>query len=173
VTAVGIVRQRDGRRAVSVLPPLARVDPGQLLALAALVAPAPAVRVSPWRTLTVVDVPAADADGLAYELRGLGFILSGATGWAGLSACAGLGACARARADVRAAATLRAPRRDESSPLEHWSGCERRCGEPPAAGVTVVATPEGMRVMRGVDESRTVASALAALELLGTPGARA
>ena len=167
--AVGVVRQRDGRAAVSALPPLARFDPGQLRRLAGLVAPGAAVRLAPWRTLTFVDVPAEDAGGLARELRELGLILSGASGWAGLSACAGLGACSRARADVRAAATLRAPRRDETSPLEHWSACERRCGEPVGAPMTVVVTPGGLLVTRGADDSRAVATTAAAIELLSTP----
>jgi sulfite reductase beta subunit-like hemoprotein len=163
---LGVSPQRDGRAAVTALAPLARLDPGQLRALADLLPLAATARLSPWRTLTVVDVPAADVDGLARELQGVGFVISGATGWAGLSACSGLGACARARADVRAAATLRAARRDGSSPREHWSGCERRCGEPRDAGVTVVATPAGLVV----DDARTVASIAAAAELLSAPG---
>jgi precorrin-3B synthase len=163
--AVGVVAQRDGRAAVSALPPLARLDPEQLHALAGLLAPQAAVRLSPWRTLTFVDVPASDAGGLADELGALGLVLSDAAGWVGLSACSGLGACARARADVRAAATLRAARRDGASPREHWSGCERRCGEPRDAGVTVVAMPEGLVV----NDSHTVPGAAAAVELLSAP----
>jgi hypothetical protein len=36
--------------------------------------------------------------------------------------------------------------RDESSPLEHWSACERRCGEPPNAGIRMVAREDGLMV---------------------------
>jgi sulfite reductase beta subunit-like hemoprotein len=157
-----VVAQRDGRAAVSALPPLARLSPGQLGALADLLAPSAAVRLSPWRTLSFVDVATADAGGLARELRELELIVSGGSGWVGLSACSGLGACARARADVRAAATLRAAVRDDASPREHWSGCERRCGEPPDAGVRVVATPAGL-VVNG---SRTVADVADAVGLV-------
>ena len=138
---LGVIRQRDGRAAVAALPPLARLDPEQLRGLAVLVGAA-AARMSPSRTLTLVDVPAADADGLACSLQELGLVLTAASGWAGLSACAGLGACARARVDVRAAAVRRAQRRGGAAPTEHWSGCERRCGEPPDVSIRFVADVE-------------------------------
>jgi len=108
------------------------------------------VRVSPWRTLTFVDVPdASAAPGLLDDLKDIGLVASDASGWAGLSACAGLGACARALVDVRAAAAERALVRDETSPTEHWSGCERRCGEPPDAGIRMVARADGEVVSVG------------------------
>ena len=101
------------------------------------------MRVSPWRTLTFVDVPESAATGLLDELQALGLVASDASGSAGLSACAGLGACARALVDVRARATERAAVRDATSPTEHWSGCERRCGEPADAALRFVATERG------------------------------
>jgi precorrin-3B synthase len=132
--------QRDGRLALAALPPLARLGHAQLERLAELSrALGAGVRVAPWRTLTFVDVPAAAAGWLAGELRDAGLIVREPSGWAGLSACAGLGACARAHVDVRAAAAARAAMRGESSPSEHWSGCERRCGEPPDVTVRFVA----------------------------------
>ena len=166
LTAVGIIRQRDGGAAVAALPPLARLDPPQLRALAELVAPGAAIRISPRRTLTFVDTPPADAAELVDALEALGMILSGESGWAGLSACAGLGACARARVDVRVAAALRARQRSDRSPLEHWSGCERRCGEPADASVTVVSTPSGLLVTGAPGEPCTVATPTAAVERL-------
>ncbi len=152
---LGVSTQRDGLVAVTVLPPLARLGRAQLLRLADLAsapgvsdtpeaAPAAGVRVSPWRTLTFVDVPPSAAAGLRDELQALGLAASDASGWAGLSACAGLGACARALVDVRARAAERAAERDESSPTEHWSGCERRCGEPADAALRFVATERGV-----------------------------
>ena len=161
--ALGVLAQRDGRVAVSALPPLGRLDPEQLGALAGLLAPGGAARLSPWRTLTFVDVEEADARGVLRALRQLGLVVSEGSGWAGLSACSGLGACARARADVRAAAALRAEERDDASPREHWSGCERRCGEPRDAGVTVVATADGL-VVNGSGIAADIADAA---ELVG------
>jgi precorrin-3B synthase len=140
---LGLSVQRDGLFAVAVLPPLARLGRAQLMRLAQLSrALGVGVRVAPWRTLTFVDVPASAAVALLDDLQDMGLVASDASGWAGLSACAGLGACARARTDVRAAATRRAVVRDGTSPVEHWSGCERHCGEPPDAVIRVVAREE-------------------------------
>ncbi len=150
---LGIKLQRDGLFAVAVLPPLARLGRDQLARLAELsLALDVGVRVSPWRTLTFVDVPASAASGLLDDLQGIGLLASDASGWAGLSACAGLGACARALVDVRAAAAERALVRDETSPKEHWSGCERRCGEPPDAGIRMVARADGAVVSVGMSD---------------------
>ncbi|HEV3046838.1 MAG TPA: hypothetical protein VGY13_05700 [Solirubrobacteraceae bacterium] len=151
---LGAQVQRDGLFAVAVLPPLARLGAAQLARLATFadaldggatakdgpggagMAPGRTarVRLSPWRTLTFVDVPAAAVSWLPGELEALGLVGADASGWLGLSACAGLGACARAGADVRAAAAGRAlARAGAVAPAEHWSGCERRCGRPAGA----------------------------------------
>jgi len=155
---LGVHIQRDGLFAIAVLPPLARLGREQLLCLAELVEHAAleecgelpnvfdvGARVSPWRTLTVVDIPAFAVATVLDELQRIGLVASDASGWAGLSACAGLGACARALVDVRAEATARAVLRDASSPTEHWSGCERRCGEPADVGIRFVAGVEPLK----------------------------
>jgi sulfite reductase beta subunit-like hemoprotein len=150
VRRLGLSVQRDGLFAAAVLPPLARLGRGQLVRLAELSrALGVGLRVSPWRTLTLVDVPGSAATGLLDGLQEIGLIASDSSGWAGLSACAGLGACSRALVDVRAAAAERALVRDETSPTEHWSGCERRCGEPPNAGIRMVARANGVVVSVG------------------------
>ena len=56
---LGLVDQADGRCAVTVLPPLARLDLGMLDVLVAL--GHDDVRASTRRTLSFVDVPADDA----------------------------------------------------------------------------------------------------------------
>jgi precorrin-3B synthase len=180
---LGLRIQRDGRFAVAVLPPLARLDGARLTRLAELARGLGSgagndacVRVSPWRTLTFVDAPASVASQLLAKLQGMGLIGSDASGWSGLSACAGMGACAKALADVRAAAVVRALVREPSSPLEHWSGCERRCGEPADAGVLVVAGEHGLTVRRGdrvVGCEHDVRTTAAALELLDRERVRA
>ena len=176
---LGASVQRDGLFAVTVLPALARLGREELMRLAELARALDVgagsdarVRVSPWRTLTFVDVPASGTGALLDELQELGLVACAASGWSGLSACAGLGACARARADVRAAAAQRALARTSGSPVEHWSGCERRCGEPASAGVRVVAAEHGLTVSHDGDEHH-VATTATALELLHGENVRA
>lgn len=136
---LGAFTQSDGKLAQTALVPLGRLDAAQLRGLAELERE---VRVSPWRTVTVVD---ADA-GHAAALRDLGLVLDPRSGWRGLTACAGTGACPRARLDVRAAARARAARRRPGDPVEHWSACPRRCGAPRGEAATVTWTERGVHV---------------------------
>ena len=97
------------------------------------------LRLAPNRTLTLLDVDPAAAPALRESLASLGLVVVPDSGWEGLSACAGMGACAKAELDVRAAAAERAEQRGPGDPTEHWSACERRCGEP--AGVSLPVYP--------------------------------
>ena len=126
---LGRLTQADGRRAVTVLPPLGRLDPAMLDALLAL--GHPDVRAS---TAPDAELRRRSRERRARLLDGLataGFVVSEDSGWWGLTACSGLGACARARLDVRALAAERATRRRPGAAPEHWSACERGCGRPP------------------------------------------
>ena len=131
---LGVLRQRDSRVALTVMPQLGRVDAIILRALADM---SDDVRLSVARTLTLVDVDPADAPETLCRLEALGLIADSASGWVGLTACAGRGACSRARFDVRAAASRRAAERPPAAPAEHWAGCERNCGRP--AGAMVIS----------------------------------
>lgn len=141
--APGRRRQRDGRFSVTALVPLGRLERGVLSELAQLGVGA---RISPWRMLTVLDLPSARVAAVEAGLAQLGLIVVAGSGWIGLSACAGLGACAKARVDVRAAAALRAEARGPEAPPEHWSACERCCGEPAGVALSVTAADDGLRV---------------------------
>lgn len=143
--APGSAAQADGRVAVTALPPLGRLDPDALDALAAL---AGEVRLSVARTLSLVDLDGSREREVLGALEGLGLVVAPASGWEGLSACAGMGACRKAKLDVRAAATRRAAERGADDPIEHWSACERRCGEPADVSVAVFAGAAGLTIER-------------------------
>jgi precorrin-3B synthase len=163
---VGTLTQIDGRVTVTVLPALGRLDGPMLRGLAECSRRHRCeVRVSPRRTVSVIDLARAEAQPVTSELGSLGLVTSPASGWRGLSACAGKGACAKARVDVRRAAERRAAVRDAGAPAEHWSGCERRCGKPIGSPVTVTAADSGL-IVEIAGETRTVETVAAALELL-------
>ena len=161
---VGTLAQRDGRVAVTALAPLGRID----WAMAALLSELGELRLSPWRTLTFVDVAPDRADGLLDELVAIGLVVSASSGWHGLSACAGWGACRRARVDVRDGAAQRALAREPGSPAEHWTACERGCGRSPDVPISVCAIAGGVLVERE-GETRLAADVAEAVGLLGTP----
>jgi len=110
--------------ALTVLPPLGRLEGPQLEALAAL--DVDVLRLSSRRTVTVRGL---GPDGRAM-LEHAGFVSDETSGWWGVTACAGTGACARAELDVRAAARAAARTRRPGAPAEHWSACARGCGRP-------------------------------------------
>jgi len=163
---VGSLKQADGRVAITVLPPLGRLDPAGLRGVEVIATDAgAAVRLAPARTLTLVDVPHGRVAAITAELAALGLVVHGDAGWSGLSACAGLGACASARIDVRDAAARRARVRPPGSGAEHWCACERGCGRPSRAAVLVTAAPDGVHVDQA-GTARRVATTDDALLLL-------
>jgi precorrin-3B synthase len=164
--AVGVLPQADGRVALTTLPPLGRLSPAVLRALATI-APGDDLRVSPARTITLTDVAPDAVAATTSRLDQLGLVVRADTGWAGLTACAGAGACANARADVRSAAAQRAAARRPGDVPEHWSACERACGRP-STGVAVVATADGIAISRP-DGDRVVPSLSDTLHLLSLP----
>ena len=167
--APGCTRQADGDHAITALAPLGRLDARTARGLAALAASSgAALRVSPWRTVTIVDVPESQRAAVMDGLGRLGLVLDDASGWQNLSACAGLGACAKARIDVRAAGAVRAAVRAAatSTAIEHWSACERRCGRPPVVAHAITATSEGIEIERGGGDALRTGSLEDALALL-------
>lgn len=124
---LGPITQRDGRIALTFMPPLARLDVAMTLALAEI---GTELRLSVHRTLTMLDLDPAAAPALIEQLDSIGFVTDPRSGWVGVTACAGLGACTWAERDVRALARERAAARDASDPPEHWAACERNCGRP-------------------------------------------
>lgn len=160
--APGRIEQRDGRVAITALVPLARLEGDALVALAELDGE---VRIGTGRTLTFIDVDTEAAEAVERRLSALGMVLERSSGWVGLTACAGLGRCPKALVDVRAAAVARAAARRPGDRAEHWTACERRCGERAGQSVAVSALGGGISVrVRGEERLvNTVEDALAVL----------
>ncbi|MEV0379387.1 precorrin-3B synthase [Nonomuraea sp. NPDC050643] len=136
----GCTAQRDGRVALEVLAPLGRLTPAQARTLAA----AGPVRLTPWRSVVVPDLPADQVDDVARRLEEAGLSADPRSPWAGVTACTGRPGCAKSLADVQAdarrwVASLTGPRPTPT----HWAGCERRCGLPPGEVTQMVATGDG------------------------------
>lgn len=118
--APGPVPRDDGGSALVVAPVLGELTAAQVRAVADA---APAVVITPWRSIVVPDAVAIE--GLPGDPAGL------------LSACVGRPGCAKALADVRADARRMLPQVRERT---HVCGCERRCGAPRGQHVAIVAT---------------------------------
>ena len=136
---VGPYQQPDGRWSVVVLAPLGQLTAAQG-ALLADHAAGP-LRVTPWRSVVVADLP--DPAPLLATASEAGLGVTTTSPWYGLSACTGRPGCASALADVRADAA--ASCESGSRGRVHWSGCERRCGRPGGAHLEMLATPTGYR----------------------------
>jgi sulfite reductase beta subunit-like hemoprotein len=134
--ALGPMAHRDGRLALTFMPPLARIDPATARALADL---GHELRLSTARTFTILDLDLDASATIERELGQLGMVADPGSGWVGLTACAGLGACDRAESDVRTLAAARATERGPGAPPEHWAACERHCGRPVGAQLMGVA----------------------------------
>lgn len=107
------------------------------------------ITITPWRSIVISDLDEGVADTVLRVLAPLGMIFDAHSPWLHVTACAGRPGCAKALADVRADAAAAIENR--TLPLDgpqHWSGCERRCGKPKAAG-DVVATAEGYKANYG------------------------
>jgi sulfite reductase beta subunit-like hemoprotein len=160
--APGRTQQRDGRVAITALVPLARLEGDALAALAKLGGD---VRIGTGRTLTVVDIDPGAPEAVERRLMELGMVLEASSGWVGLTACAGRGRCPKALLDVRAAAASRAAVRRPCDGAEHWTACERRCGERSGQPVAVTALGTGISVRYRGEERllETVEDVLAVL----------
>jgi precorrin-3B synthase len=148
VPRAGRVGQRDGRVALEVVVPLGRLSAAQARAIAAAAevdgSRGVPVRLTPWRTVVLLDLPPTTIDRATRMLEAAGLVTDPASPWAGVSACTGRPGCAKSLADVqqdarRWVATLDGP---PATPV-HWAGCERRCGLPRGRVVQMVATGDG------------------------------
>jgi precorrin-3B synthase len=142
LTALGAVRQDDGRWGLAGLVPLGRLSAAGARAVARAAGSGDRrVVLTPWRELLIADLPRLAVDAGQDLLAAAGLELSVGSPWRGLSACVGRPACGRALVDVRALADQVAREGSREAGVLHLSGCDRRCGAPRAGHREVVALP--------------------------------
>jgi len=135
--------QADGRFALVVTVPLGSLSPAQLDVLVQgwVDGPTGGVRVTPWRSVVLADLPVAAVGAVEERLAAVGLVVDPGSPWGGVTACAGRPGCAKSLADVRGDAwrvTLSLTSAPPGRPV-HWSGCSRRCGRPAGDVIDVVA----------------------------------
>ncbi|HUE25936.1 MAG TPA: hypothetical protein VMP89_04110, partial [Solirubrobacteraceae bacterium] len=104
------------------------------------------------------DVEPAATDKIQSGLEAAGLISEPSSGWVGLTACSGYGRCDQALADLSGALDARARSRQPVAPAEHWTACERRCGERADQPIAVAASERSISVRTG--ETALVAGSL-------------
>jgi len=116
--------------------PLGFLDNRHVRGLAALTVD---VTVTPWRSIVIEE--GAGAAGLLQEA---GFTVSADSPWARLSACVGAPSCRRADSSTIDLVKSAVAHLGEEGPRVHVVGCERKCGSPAGAHISVVA-PSALR----------------------------
>jgi precorrin-3B synthase len=138
----GVQPQRSpGLSHVGAQPPLGRLAAASLRALATLAREAGSgmLRVTPWQSVLLPDVPERNAQAALAGLAALGFACAHTQPLARLIACAGSSGCAKGHADTKADAMRLAP--DLPSQAEvHLSGCTRSCAAAHPVPFTLLAT---------------------------------
>ncbi|QIE28404.1 Sulfite reductase (plasmid) [Caballeronia sp. SBC1] len=136
----GVHRQGTGDSVcVGAQVPLGRLDAATLSALADL---APRIRMTPWQSVMLLDVPPADARPLVEQLAALGLATSPDEPFARLIACTGSPGCAKSFADTKADAQLLARSMPPAGDV-HLSGCARSCAAAHRVETTLMAVAPG------------------------------
>ena len=146
---IGIGRQRqEGLAFVGAQPPLGRLSPGALQALAAIAEESGdgSIRLTPWQSVMLANVPEQHARTVAERMAALGLVTARSHPLAAMVACSGTPGCAASRADTKAdALALAQGLAAAGAPLRsiHLSGCEKSCASARVADATLVASALG------------------------------
>jgi precorrin-3B synthase len=119
--------------------PLGRMDAATLSTLADL---APRLRMTPWQSVMLLDVPTANAHAVVDQLTALGLATNPDEPFARLIACAGSQGCAKSFTNTKADAQLLA-RSMPSTGDVHLSGCARSCAAAHCVETTLMAVAPG------------------------------
>ena len=136
----GVHRQGTGDSVcVGAQVPLGRLDAATLSALADL---APRLRMTPWQSVMLLDVPPADAQAIVEQLAALGLATNPDEPFARLIACTGSPGCAKSFTDTKADAQLLARSMPPAGDV-HLSGCARSCAAAHRVDTTLMAVAPG------------------------------
>ena len=136
-----------GNCLVGAMPPLGRLNPNTLrnIAEAANRHDASGLRLTPWQSVLLPDVPADKAEAAVESLTALGLGTIPTETIATMIGCSGSTGCGSAAAATQSdglrLATLLAGK--TGIPQIHLSGCGKSCASPLAKPVTLVATSPG------------------------------
>ncbi|KQR74004.1 hypothetical protein ASG35_19505 [Burkholderia sp. Leaf177] len=119
--------------------PLGRLDATMLHALASL---APRLRMTPWQSVMLLDVPRADAGSIVEKLKALGLATTPNEPFARLIACTGSQGCGKSFSDTKADAHQLASSMPQTGTV-HLSGCARSCAAAHHVDTTLLAVAPG------------------------------
>ena len=147
-TPIGIYpQQQNGLHMVAVASRLGRIDAAQLKALADLAEHYgdASLRLTPWQSLLLPNIPEQSADKLLHALAELGLLTDAKEPLSKLIACTGSAACAKGLSDSKADALRLAERLRTSTarPQVHLSACPRSCAAAHTAPFTLLASSAG------------------------------
>jgi precorrin-3B synthase len=132
-------QSNEGAVCIGAQIPLGRLDAGALQALADL---APRMRMTPWQSVILLDVSAADAESIIERLKALGLATTPNEPFARLIACTGSQGCAKSFSDTKADAHQLASLMPETANV-HLSGCARSCAAAHHIDTTLLAVAPG------------------------------
>lgn len=145
---IGLYPQHEaGKVAVGGAVPLGRLDPAMLMAVAQLADDFGdgSLRLTPWQSVLLPNIPAAQAPDALAGLQGAGLLCSADQALAHIVACTGSTDCAKGLADTKGDARLLAEHMQRSgiSPTVHLTACKRSCAAAHLASATLLAVSPG------------------------------
>jgi precorrin-3B synthase len=140
-------QQQIGWVAIGAAPPLGRLDPTLLRGAAQLAATLGdgSLRLTPWQSLLLPNVPLEHAPAVSTRLRELGLLCEPDQPLARMVACTGAAGCAKGLADTKADALHLANLLQAQGPAAsvHLTGCSRSCALAHVAPATLLAVAPG------------------------------
>ncbi len=132
--------------ALGVAPPQGRLTPAMLRGTARIARELGdgSLRLSPWQSLVLTNLPAQHIDQAQAELAALGLLCHAHEPLARISACTGSSGCAKALSETKADAVTLAALLGPGAPASvHLSGCPRSCAVAHVAPATLLARSPG------------------------------